>query len=428
MNDENKNFKNHWFQQARFGMFVHWGLYAITGRDMWYYSKEQVDKDDYERLFGRFNPVDYDPLKWARLAKKAGMKYGVFIAKHHDGFCLWDSKLTDFKVTNTPYKKDITRMWLDAFRAEGLKVGIYYSLIDWNHPHFTVDYRHPQRPRMDELNQSRNFEKYVDYLHNQVCELMTDYGKIDIFWPDFSYGPQPETGLPGKSATDWHAYELRDKILKLQPDILMNSRMGLPGEMNSDFATPEQYIPTEDISKGKAEAPMWEACETMGSSWGYYRGDRSIKSAEMIINHIVTCASNNGNLLLNVGPTPRGRIQSEFVERLEAVGEWMDLNGESIYGTGASEYKLLTRSCPELNVLFTQRGKDVYIHFLSGQYPPYNIILKNLGGKVKYIEFVSDKTDIGFETIKLDGGDHIRILMPIIEPDPYDTVMHIVLK
>ena len=425
MNSNIKNSEKAWFQQDRFGMFIHWGLYAITGRDMWYYSHEEVNQEHYERLFKRFNPTDYDPIKWARLAKQAGFKYAVFIAKHHEGFCLWDSKYTDFKVSNTSYGRDITRMWLDAFRAEGLKVGIYYSLLDWHHPHFTVDYHHPQRARMDELNRNRDFSKYVEYLHNQVCELMTDYGKIDIFWSDFSYGTSPQTGLPGKSAYDWHSFELKEKILNLQPDILINNRMGIPGEIPSDFTTPEQNIPTEDVVNN-TEAPMWEACETIGGSWGYYRGDGSNKSPAEIIKHLVMCVSNNGNLLLNVGPTPRGRIQPEIVERLKEVGEWMDLYGESLYGAGKAECEIITEL--DHHPLFTQNGQNVYIHFLKGEYPPFNIILKNMGNKIDYVEFVSDKTEIEFETIELSSGSHVRLFMPFIMPNPYDTVVRVVLK
>jgi alpha-L-fucosidase len=426
-----------WFSEARFGMFIHWGLYSITGRDMWYYSTEQVDKEHYEQLFDRFNPVDYDPAVWAKLAKQAGMKYAVFTAKHHDGFCLFDSKYTEFKVTNTVYGKDTLRMWIDAFRAEGIRIGIYYSLIDWNHPHFTVDSRHPQRNRFEELNKGRDFSVYQDYLQNQVTELMSDYGKIDVLWFDFSYGPNLETGLPGKAGADWKSLELREKILKLQPEIMLNNRLDIRNkngssqssvkELMGDFATPEQFIPSDDVSHGDIGPNRWEACETIGSSWGYYRGDGSIKSVQEIVKHLVTCVSNNGNLLLNVGPTPRGRIQPQFVERLQEVGEWLELNGEAIFGAGASKYKL-SKGCPELHPLFTQRDNDLYMHLLDGSYPPYNIILNGLGGKVDYVEFVGDKTEIEFDEVEWDGIKHVRLYMPIINADPHDTVIRIVLK
>lgn len=416
-----------WFQEARFGMFVHWGLYAITGRDMWYYSTEAVDKEYYERLVDRFNPVDYDPVKWARLAREAGMRYAVFVAKHHDGFCLWDSRHTDFKITNGPYGRDLLRPWLEAYRAEGLKVGVYHSLIDWHHPHFTVDYFHPQRARADDLNRSRDFRIYLDYLHSQVRELMTDFGRIDIYWPDFSYGPQAETGLPGKQAPEWRSEELKAMVEELQPGILVNNRLGFSGIMSCDFTTPEQNIPREDVSKTDKAAPMWEACETLGSSWGYCRGDGAVKSVALLIRHLVTCVSNNGNLLLNVGPTPRGRIQPEFMERLEEVGRWLDLYGESIYGAGASRYALYQNFCPVLDCALTQRGNDLYLHFFD-QYPPFDVILKDLAGDVDFAEFVSDRTEVEHEDIAIAGKGLVRLRMPPIMPDPYDTVVHIRLK
>lgn len=424
-----------WFSEVRFGMFIHWGLYSITGRDMWYYSRELVDKEHYEQLFERFDPVDYDPAVWAKLAKQAGMKYAVFTAKHHDGFCLYDSKYTDFKVTNTPYGKDTLRLWVDAFRAEGIRIGIYYSLIDWNHPHFTVDWRHPQRNRLEELNKDRDFSVYQQYLHNQVKEIVSDYGKIDVLWFDFSYGPSPE-GVPGKAGEDWKSEELIDMILERQPEIMINNRLDVRNKDGSshsgakfvgDFSTPEQFIPSSDVTEGGAGPSRWEACETIGSSWGYYRGDGSNKSVQEIVKHLVTCVSNNGNLLLNVGPTARGRIQPELAERLQAVGQWLDLYGESIYGAGASGYKL-AKSCPEFHPLFTQRNNDLYMHMPAGTYPSYNIILNGLGGKVDYVEFVSDKTLIEFDEVEWDQARHVRLHMPVIHPDPCDTVIRIVLK
>lgn len=423
---DEKKLSRKWFQEARFGMFIHWGLYAITGRDMWYYSTEEIDKDYYERLFPRFNPVDYNPVEWAKIAGRVGMKYAVLVTKHHDGFCLWDSKYTDFKATNTPCRKDLLRPWLDAYRAEGMKVGVYYSLIDWHHPDFTVDYLHPQRARADELNRNRDFSRYIRYLHDQVRELMTDYGEIDIFWPDFSYGSQKETGLPGKQAADWDSFRLKAMIEELQPGILINNRMGIPGEMKSDFLTPEQNIPEKDISGVDTDAPMWETCETIGASWGYGRGDLALKSAKLLVRHLVTCVSNNGNLLLNVGPTPRGRIQPEFVERLDEIGEWLELNGESIYGAGSAGCKMHQTFCPMLNVASTQKDKNIYLHCFD-EYPPFDIIIEDLGGKISYVELVSDKTEIEFENVIIDGKRHIKLHMPIIRPDPYDTVIRMVL-
>jgi alpha-L-fucosidase len=345
-------------------MFIHWGLYAITGCDLWFYSHEEVPKEKYEQLFGRFNPMDYDPEEWARLAKRAGMKYAVLITKHHDGFCLWDSAHTVFKVTNTPYGKDILNIWLDACRAEGLKVGVYYSLLDWHHPHFTVDHLHPERARAAELNKGRDFSKYVEYLHNQVREWMTRYGRIDIFWPDYSHAANPKMGFDGKHAPQWQSEKLKKMVEELQPGILVNNRLGLPGEMPADFTTPEQHIPEDDPAKKGNAAPMWEKCQTIGASWGYHRGDRDLKSTARLISDLVTCVSKNGNLLLNVGPTPRGRIQPEFVERLTQIGEWMELHGDSFHGADRA-------FCPP-----SDNGCAV-------RQPPENTNLAGIGGELQ---------------------------------------------
>jgi alpha-L-fucosidase len=399
-----------WFQDSRFGLFIHWGLYALTGRDMWYYSLEEVPQNHYERLFPRFNPVKYDPVEWARLAKQAGFRYAVFVSKHHDGFCLWDTKYTDFKVTNTPYGRDVLRMFLDAFRANEIKVGIYYSLLDWHHHDFSVDKLHPAKSRISELNKSRTFSNYQQFLWDQIHELMTEYGRIDIFWADFSY--------TDKTAVAWQSKKLHAMMRKLQPDILINNRMGIPG----DFCTPEQYIPTEDVAKAE-NAPMWEACETIGSSWGYCRGDNAIKPAKELIKNLVTCVSNNGNLLLNVGPTPHGVIQYEFVDSLAEIGRWLEINGESIYGAGSANYKFPQGGCPEFRPITTQRGGMLYMHCLD-KYPSFRVILPDLASKTKYIECLCDGTDVEFEI----RGDDIIFHPPLIHPDRYDTVFKFVLQ
>ncbi|MCE5340872.1 MAG: alpha-L-fucosidase [Planctomycetaceae bacterium] len=412
-----------WFQDSRFGLFIHWGLYALTGRDMWYYSLEEVPHDHYERLFQRFDPVKYDPMAWARLAKQAGCKYAVFVSKHHDGFCLWDTKYTDFKVTNTPYGRDVLKMFVDAFRANEIKVGIYYSLLDWHHPHFTVDKLHPAKSRLSELNKGRIFSNYQRFLRDQIHELMTGYGKIDIFWADFSYVDNCADfsyadSANGKTAAAWRSKELHEMMRKLQPDILINNRMGIPG----DFCTPEQYIPAEDVARAE-NAPMWEACETIGSSWGYCRGDNAIKPVKELIRNIVTCVSNNGNLLLNVGPTPHGIIQHEFVDTLSEIGRWLETNGESIYGAGSADYKFPQGGCPEFRPITTQKGRVLYMHCLD-KYPSFRVILPGLASKVKYIECLCDGTDVEFE---FSGAD-IIFNPPVIHPDPYDTVFKFVLR
>lgn len=361
-----------WWKNDRFGMFIHWGLYSITARDMWYYSTEKVARETYEKLAKRFNPVDYDPVEWAELAAEAGMKYAVITTKHHDGYCLYDSKLTSFKS-----RRDLIAPWVKAFRNVGLKVGFYYSLLDWHHPHYTVDSCHPLRDKTDEANKGRKWQKYVDYLHGQVREILTNYGKIDLLWADFS--------MPEKGADEWQSEKLIKMARQLQPDIIVNNRLGLTG----DFTTPEQYVP-ETQPKHKGKLMPWETCMTIGQSWGYHRQDPLNKPTQQLVRKLIDCVSKDGNFLLNVGPTPRGMIQDEFVVRLLEIGEWLRLNGEAIYGAGPSNYK------PAPDCRYTQKGDKLYLHVFNwtGEHLP----LAGLYGKVKHATLLSDGTDLRLRT------------------------------
>ena len=214
---EEKESRLAWWTNDRFGMFIHWGTYSLAGRHEWVKKRERIDDETYQKYFDNFNPDLYDPEEWAKLAKAAGMKYAVITSKHHEGFTLFDSKYTDYKVTNTPYGKDALKEWVDAFRAEGLKIGFYYSLIDWHHPEYTIDRNHPLSANSEEeykeLNKNRDMSKYREYLKNQVTEILTNYGKIDILWLDYSF----PTGEHGKGRDDWNSVELIKLVRQLQP-------------------------------------------------------------------------------------------------------------------------------------------------------------------------------------------------------------------
>ncbi len=391
-----------WFRNARFGMFIHWGLYSITARDMWYYSHEKVPKKKYEKLFTRFNPVDYNPSQWAELAKDAGMKYAVITTKHHDGFCLFDSKLTNFKITNIPYGKDLIKPWVEAFRGVGLKVGFYYSLLDWHHPHYTLDIFHPQRDDEEAKAEKRDWSQYVSYLHGQLRELLTNYGKIDILWSDNSY--------EGKRAKEWKAEEIVRMAREINPEILINNRLGLL----EDFTTPENHVPDESL-KEENKPRTWESCVTIGQSWGYYRQDPKNKSTTRLIRMLVDIVSKDGNLLLNIGPTPRGRIQDEFVTNLGEIGQWMSENGESIYGAGISRFS------PPADSRYTQKKGMLYLHLFH--YLPGWLTLPGLGGRVKYATLLRDGTDLEIK----DKGEELSLLMPTL-PDFRDTVVSLCLR
>lgn len=383
-----------WFQLDRLGMFIHFGLYSLAARHEWFKTREFIDNEGYQKYFDNFNPDLLDARKWARLAKQAGMKYAVLTTKHHEGFCLFDSNFTDYKVTNTPFGRDIVREYVDAFRAEGLKIGFYYSLIDWHHEDFTIDTYHPLRKRenAEELNLGRDMAKYRKYMLGQLDELMSNYGKIDILWMDFSYPSYTQKGDPewfrGKGKDDWGSEDLIRLVRSKQPDILINNRM----DIEQDLFTPEDIELDSFLThKQTGEKVVWELCNTLCGSWGYYRDEMHWKDNDMILRLLISSVSKGGNLLLNVGPNGRGEIEKRAEERLLALGEWMRVNSRAIYSCTMAEEKyevpfgtMLTES---------QDGKRLYVHMFS--YPNGHLLLRGLAGKVKYAQFLHDGSEIG---------------------------------
>ena len=419
-----------WFKQARFGMFIHWGLYAIPARGEWIRSVERISVEDYQQYFDEFNPVDYDPRKWARACKQAGMQYAVLTAKHHDGFCLFDSALTDYKST-TCCGRDLVREYLDAFRAEGIRVGLYYSIIDWHHPDFPHygDKQHPERDNPAFKDYKYDFDKYLEYMHGQIRELCTNYGKIDIFWFDFSYDD-----MRGEM---WKATELVRMIRSYQPDVLMDNRLEVsgegfgslatqnPSEYSGDFVSPEQIIPPEGVVDDMGKPVVWESCITMNNNWGYNSRDDHFKTADMIIKKLVECVSKGGNMLLNVGPDARGNIPEKSLEILRGIGDWMRLNSESIYGCGRS---LLPR--PDYGRV-TQKGKTLYFHVNEPQigFVPLAGIKAD---DVKCIRLLRDGSELKIERNWITNNYPDIVFVSLGEnpllPDPVDTVIKVELK
>lgn len=417
-----------WWTNDRFGMFIHWGLYALPARHEWVKNREYLTNADYQKYFDYFDPDLYDPKEWAKMAKAAGMKYAVITTKHHEGFCLFDSKYTDYKATNTPAKRDLIKEWLEAFRAEGIKVGFYYSLIDWHHPDYTIDNHHPQRPKGDTgyeaLNKGKDMARYREYLHNQVRELMTKYGKIDILWLDFSY-----PGKNGKGHEDWNAEDLVKMVRKLQPQILVNDRLDLKEYADAwDFQTPEQVkVPGWPTLNGKRIA--WETCQTFSGSWGYYRDETTWKDAKQLIVLLAESVSKGGNLLLNVGPTARGMFDERAQKALAAMGSWMKLNSRAIYG--CTEAPEIFRKPDNTLLTYNPVTKRLYVHLLD--YPLQSFILPGYKGRIKYAQFLHDGSEIkmsapGNRWTTADVSNDVSLALPVLKPNVEVPVIELILQ
>ncbi len=301
-------------------------------------------------------------------------------------------------------------------REEGLKVGFYYSLIDWHHPEFPIDGIHPMRDHPDALewNKSRDVRKYADYLHNQVRELLTGFGKVDIIWFDFSYPDNQYRGMKGKGHEDWRSEELLKMVRELQPGILVDNRLDLPAE-NADIHTPEQYQPREWV-KVNGQPVVWEACQTFSGSWGYHRDEATWKSPEQLIRMLVNTVSAGGNLLMNVGPTARGTFDDRALSALGVYADWMHLHSRSIYGCTQSEY-----SAPQ-DCRFTQNGKRLYLHIFA--WPFQHLHIDGMAGKVEYAQLLSDASEVRFS----EEGDTLTLRLPVRQPDVTVPVVELFLK
>ena len=376
-----------WFRAARFGMFIHWGLYAQLGRHEWVMNRERIPLAEYEPLAMTWKPKPHPARDWARLARQAGMRYMVMTTKHHEGFCLFDSQLTDYNAAKCGPGRDLVAEYVEAARAEGMRVGFYYSLMDWHHPDGA-------RCKHDEAARRR----FVDYTHGLVRELCTNYGTLDIMWFDVNWPLSPE---------EWEAEQLVAMVRSLQPEVIVNNRSGLP----ADFGTPEQHITPE--KGGRA----WEACMTFNESWGYTPIDTTYKSAWQVVSMLRQVAGGGGNLLLNIGPAPDGSVPEPCVQALRETGEWLAQHGPAIYDASDPMQQ-------EWSVIgdFTCRGSTAYFH--CHRWPGRELAIGGLVNKVRAIRYLGGPP-VSFTQVR----DRLVLHgLPEQAPDPLVTVFEIAVE
>lgn len=393
-----------WFQDARFGLFIHWGVYSVLGDGEWVMNNQHIPARTYEKLPAFFNPVRYDPTEWVRIAKSAGMRYITITTKHHDGFAMYDSKVSDYDIVErTPYGKDVIKALVDEARKEGIKVFFYHSQLDWHHP----DYFPRGRTGRDaERPESGDFDAYLRYMDTQLTELLTNYGPIGGIWFD---------GQWDKAGADWQLARTYQLIHRLQPAALIGSnhhQRPFPGE---DFQMFEKDLPganTTGFNTTEIGSLPRETCETINGAWGFNLQDRRHKSVKDLVQYLARAAGADANFLLNVGPMPDGRIQPEHVERLQQVGTWLQVNGTAIYGTRQGPVS------PRSWGVTTRKGSTVYVHVLEWQ--DATLAIPSLGGAPKSARYLKGGGPARF-TVQADGT--ILLALDPAARDAYDTVV-----
>ncbi len=396
-----------WFQDAKFGLFIHWGVYSVLGRGEWVMNNEKIPISEYEKLAPQFNPTKFDPAAWVALAKAAGMKYITITSKHHDGFAMFDSKLSDWNiVARTPYKKDPLKMLADECQKQGIKLFFYYSQLDWHHPDYFP--RHYTGVGYTGRPESGDFNKYLDYMDAQLTELLTNYGEIGGIWFD---------GMWDREEADWRLGKTYSLIHKLQPQALVGSNHHLKPFPGEDFQMFEKDLPGQKTTgfndKQEIGALPLETCETINGAWGYNAKDKRFKSTKDLIQYLAKAAGNNANFLLNVGPMPTGEIQPEFVERLQAIGQWLSKYGDAFYGTRGGPFS------PRPWGVTTQKENTVYVHILD--WPDSSILLPKFPRKIEKIRVLTNGKPLQYELNRLG----LLLSIPAEARDPYDTIIEI---
>ncbi len=410
-----------WFRDARFGLFIHWGVYSILGDGEWVMNNQNISVQNYEKLPGFFNPVAYDPEMWVKMAKDAGMKYITITSRHHDGFSMFDSDVTEYDIVDrTPYGKDVLKMLADACHREGIKLFFYYSLLDWRHPDYFP------RGRTGKGIKGRpatgNWDDYIVFMKYQLTELLTNYGDIAGIWLDGHWDQVKWDGDKwGDVQVDWQYDELYPLIHQLQPGALIGNNHHLRPFEGEDFQMFERDLPGENTTGwGTASSDVgdlpFEMCETINGSWGFSLQDDSHKSPKKLIHALVRAAGHNSNLLLNVGPMPDGRIQPEHVESLAEVGRWMRKNGETIYGTHQGPV------APRDWGVSTQNGNRVFLHVLD--WHEAGLLIQDIMEGVTSVRFFADGGPVEYKQTKLG----LLLTLPGDKMDEVDTIIEIFFK
>lgn len=397
--------RTRWFQDAKFGVFVHWGPYSVLGRHEWAREFYQIPQAEYDKYARAFNPTLFKADDWVNLAANAGARYMVITSKHHDGFSIYRSQISDYDMQITPYAGDPLKDLARAAQAKGMKLGYYHSIMDWHHPDYIPKraWEKPNQPK------GGNIDAFIPYLKEQIRELLTQYGPVAVMWFD---------GEWEHSLEEMHSDEIYDFIRGLSPNTLINDRLykRQPGN-KADFGTPEQFVPATGMRDPSGKPVLWESCVTINtSSWGYNQYETDFKTSRDLIRMLVEVVSKGGNLLLNVGPKPDGRIQDEFVTRLNAMGDWMRVNGDSIYGTTASPFARL----PFFGRA-TVKGDKLYLHVFEWPASGHLRVpgLKNSILSAKLLASPLSQVDSQRE------GDDVVLKLPAGAPDPAASVIEL---
>jgi alpha-L-fucosidase len=405
-----------WFQDAKFGLFIHWGVYSVLGDGEWVVENHKMTVADYEKLPPQFNPTEFNAAEWVKTAKAAGMKYITITSKHHDGFAMWDSKVSDWNIVKrTPYKKDVLKMLADECHKQGIKLFFYHSHLDWHHPDY---YPRGRTGHNTGRPESGDFNKYLDYMDDQLTELLTGYGPIAGIWFDGWWDQQVKEpgGDPKKTRVDWKLRRTYDLIHKLQPQALVGNNHHVAPFPGEDFQMFEKDLPGGNTAgfntdSKPGELPL-ETCETISNAWGYNKNDKQYKSTADLVHYLVKAAGMNANFLLNVGPMPSGKIQPEFGERLREVGKWLEKNGESVYNTRGGPvppqpWGVTTRS---------RAGNQVYVHVLDAKATA--VKLPKAAGKLTSARLLhGDKVET------TPDGEDLVLKLPEKGRDPMDTIV-----